>query len=151
MSTEARLKNGVFRCFMGPRAALNELTWLLKWRVLRLYTRRMPRRQSWPQSRCNRMFGCFAADFVTVQFVSKTLFVQINRAPAPHTSVSRHLGREKRLAGETISCVRFPRLLPRLSAISSSASQSELLHRVFQQAHLAIHPSTRRPPCASAA
>src|ERR1035437_5295883 len=113
MSTEARLKNGVFRCFMGPRTALNELTWLLKWRVLRLYTRCMPRRQSWPQSRRNRVFGSFAADLVTVQFVSKTLFVQINRTPAPHTSVSRHLGRETSLAGETISCVRSPRPLLR--------------------------------------
>src|ERR1035437_6131032 len=151
MSTEARLKNGVFRCFMGPRAALNELTWLLKWRVLRLYTRRMPRRQSWPQSRCNRMFGSFAADFVTVQFVSKMLFVQINRAPAPHTSVSRHLGRETRLAGETISCERFRQPLLRPSAALCAVFRSELLQSVFQQAHLAIHPSTCRPPCASAA
>ena len=40
--------------------------------------------------------------------VSKTLLVQISRTPAPHTSVSRHPGRETSLAGETISCVRFP-------------------------------------------
>jgi len=49
----------------------------------------------------------------TASLVSRTLFVQVSRTQELHTPVSRHPGRETSLAGETISCGRFPRLLHR--------------------------------------
>ena|ERR1017187_5408597 len=151
MSTETRLKTGVFRCFMGSRTALDDLTWLVKWRVLGLYTCCMPRRQSWLQPRRNRVFGSLATGLVIASSLWKPLSVQVNRVPAPHTSASRHLRQETRLADETISCGRFPRPLHRLSVVSSSVSRSELSPTWFRQAHPATLPSTCKPPCASVA